>query len=136
MQLGFQTIPKCNASNRYIYRCYKVKIVGCAPGLALRLLLSARVNWALGRLLTILLLQGLPQWLLWLRNHLVHHPLCRSCYTYAYNMRNAIMICNFETSLNRIHTPLPETTRRLKFCKTRNIRILYPEYPDFQEYPG
>ena len=27
------------------------------------------------------------------------------------------MICNFETSLTRIHAPLPETTRRPKFCK-------------------
>ena len=64
--------------------CHKVKIVGCAPELALRLLLSARVNWALGRLLTILLLQGLPLWLLWLRNHLVHNFLRRCYYTYAY----------------------------------------------------
>ena len=61
--------------------CHKVKIVGCAPGLALRLLLSARMNGALGRLLTILLLQGLP---LWLRNDLVHNFLRRGCYTYAY----------------------------------------------------
>ena len=56
-------------------------------------------------------------------------PLCRGCYTYAYDMRNAIMICNFETNRNRTHTPRPETTRRPQFCKTRNIRI-------FSEYPG
>ena len=64
-------------------------------------------------------LLGLLQRLLWLRNHLVHHPFCRGCYTYAYDMRNVIMICNFETSLNRIHAPLPETTRRPQFCKPR-----------------
>ena len=60
------------------------EIVGCAPGVALSLLLSARVRWALGRLPTDLLLRGWPLWLLWLRNHLVHDLLCRGYYTYAY----------------------------------------------------
>ena len=58
-------------------------------GFAFGLLLSTRVSWALGRLPTNLLLRGLPLRLLWLRNHLVHHLLCRGCYTcaYAYDMR-------------------------------------------------
>ena len=58
-------------------------------GLPLRLLLSTRVRWALGRLPTVLLLRGLP---LWLRNHLVHDLLCRGCYTcaYAYDMRECM----------------------------------------------
>ena len=68
------------------------KILGCAPGLTLSLRLSARVRWALGRLPTILLLQGLPLWLLWLRHHLVHNLLRCGCYTcaYAYDMRECM----------------------------------------------
>ena len=67
--------------------------MGHAPGLALRLLLSTRVKWALGRLLTNLLLRGLPLWLLGLRNHLVYNLLRCGCYTYAYayDMRIACM---------------------------------------------
>ena len=63
-------------------------------GLALSLLLGTRVSWALGRLLTNLLLRGLPLQLVWLRNHLVYHLLRRGCYTYAYayDMSNAGMI--------------------------------------------
>ena len=74
--------------------CHKFEIVGCAPGLALSLLLNTRVSWALGRLLATLLLRGLPLGLLWLRNHLVYDLLRRGCYTYAYayDMRNACMI--------------------------------------------
>ena len=41
------------------------------------------------------------------------------------------MICNFEISLNRIHAPLPETTRRPKFCKTRNIRNSIRNFRNF-----
>ena len=72
--------------------CHNLKIEGCAPGLALRLLLSTGVSWALGRLPTILLLQGLPMRLLWLRNHLVHNLLRCGCYTcaYAYDMRECM----------------------------------------------
>ena len=85
MQLGFQTIPKPNAQVIETYiGVIILKIIGHAPGLALRLLLSARVNWALGRLHTILMLWGLPLRLPWLRNHLVYHLLCGGCYTYAY----------------------------------------------------
>ena len=64
----------------------------CAPGLALSLRLSARVRWALGRLPTILLLQGLPLRLLWLRNHLVHNLLRRGYYmcAYAYDMKECM----------------------------------------------
>ena len=63
-------------------------------GLGLSLLLRTGVSWALGQLLMILLLRGLPLRLLWLRNHLVHNFLRRGCYTYAYayDMRNACMI--------------------------------------------
>ena len=71
---------------------HKFKILGYAPGLAFGLLLCTGVNWALGRVLTPLLLLGLLQRLLWLRNHLVHHLLCREYYTYAYDMRNECMI--------------------------------------------
>ena len=74
----------------HIYRCHKFELVGCAPGLALRLLLSTRVSWALGRLPTILLLQGLPLRLIWLRNHLVNNLLRHGCYTYAYDMRECM----------------------------------------------
>ena len=85
MQLGFQIIPKSNAQVIETYiGVIILKIIRHAPGLVLRLLLSAMVNWALGWLLTILLLQGLPLWLLWLRNHLVHNLLRRGCYMYAY----------------------------------------------------
>ena len=47
-------------------------------------------------------LLGLLQRLLCLRNHLVHHPLYRGCYTYAYDMRNAIMICNDRLVIKRV----------------------------------
>ena len=63
--------------------CHNLKIEGCAPGLALRLLLSTGVSWALGRLLANLLLRGWPLRLLWLRNHYVYGSLGSSVYTYA-----------------------------------------------------
>ena len=67
---------------------HNLKIIGHAPGLAFGLLLRARVNWALGRVLVNLLL-GLLRLLLGLRNHLVHDlPSC-GFYTYAIAMRNA-----------------------------------------------
>ena len=74
--------------------CHKFEIIGCAPGLALSLLLRTGVSWALGQLPTILLLRGLPLQLMWLRNHLVYHLLRGGCYTYAYayDMRKACMI--------------------------------------------
>ena len=57
MQLGFQAIPKPNAQVIETYiGVIILKIIRHAQGLVLRLLLSAMVNWALGRLLTILLL--------------------------------------------------------------------------------
>jgi len=59
-----------------------------APGLALELLLKARVNWALGRVLENLLL-GLLRLLLGLHDHLVHDLLSCGFYTYAYAMRDA-----------------------------------------------
>ena len=61
--------------------------------LAFGLLLSARLNWALGRVLTPLLLLGLLWQLLWLHNHLVDNlPRC-GCYTYAPDMKiNAMQI--------------------------------------------
>ena len=63
-------------------------------GFAFELLLRTGVSWALGRLLTSLLLRGLPLRLLWLRNHLVYNLLYCDCCTYAYtyDMRNACMI--------------------------------------------
>ena len=48
--------------------------MGHAPGLALRLLLSARVSWALVRVLTPLIL-GLCRLLLRCRNHLEYGAL-------------------------------------------------------------
>jgi len=45
------------------------------------------------------------------------------------------MICNFETSLNRIHTPLPETTRRPEFCKNPEYPDFNPKFPEFPQYP-
>ena len=63
------------------------KIIGHAPGLALRLLLHTGVSRALGRLPTDLLLRGWPLWLLWLRNHLVYDSFSGGVYTYAYDMR-------------------------------------------------
>ena len=59
--------------------------MGHAPGLALRLLLSARVRRALGRVLTPLLL-GLLRLHLRCRNHLKHGVLNCGCYTNAYEM--------------------------------------------------
>ena len=59
--------------------------MGHAPGLALHLLLSARVRRALGRVFTPLLL-GLLRLLLWCRNHLKYGALSCGCYTYAYEM--------------------------------------------------
>ena len=61
--------------------------MGCAPGLALRLLLNTGVSWALGRLPVNLLLRGLPLQLLWFRNHLIYDLLRHGRYTYAYDMR-------------------------------------------------
>jgi len=51
----------------------------------LRLLLSARVRRALGRVLTPLLL-GLRRLLLRCRNHLKYGALSCGCYTYAYEI--------------------------------------------------
>ena len=59
--------------------------MGHAPGLALRLLLSARVSWALVRELTPLIL-GLCRLLLRCRNHLEYVALSCGCYTYAYEI--------------------------------------------------
>ena len=67
---------------------HNLKIIGHAPGLAFGLLLRARVNWALGRVLVNLLL-GLLRLLLGLRNHLVHDLLGCGFYTYAIAIRNA-----------------------------------------------
>ena len=50
---------------------------------------GTRVNWALERVLTPLLLLGLLQRHRWLRNHLVHDLLGCGFYTYAIAMRNA-----------------------------------------------
>ena len=61
-------------------------------GFAFELLLRTGVSWALGRLLTSLLLRGLPLRLLWLRNHLVYDLLRRGRYTYAYAHENTCMI--------------------------------------------
>ena len=70
---------------------HKFKILGYVPGLAFGLLLCTGVNWALGRVLTPLLLLGLLWRLLWLRNHLVDNLLRCGCFTYGYDMRNACM---------------------------------------------
>ena len=59
--------------------------MGHTPGLALRLLLSARIRRALGRVLTPLLL-GLLRLLLWRRNHFEHDVLNGGCYTNAYEI--------------------------------------------------
>ena len=94
MQLGFPLILKPNAQVIETW-CHKFEIIGHALGLALSLLLSTGVNWALGLVLTpLVLLRGLPLRLLWLRNHLVYHHLRRGCYTYAYayDMSNVGMI--------------------------------------------
>ena len=84
-----------------MYRCHKFEIIGHAPGLAFGLLLRARVNWALGRVLVNLLL-GLLRLLLGLRNHLVHNLLYGGCYTYAYDMRNVIMTCNGKLVIEQV----------------------------------
>ena len=68
--------------------CHKFEIIGHAPGLAFGLLLGTGVKWALGQVLTPLLLLGLLQWLRWLRNHLVHDLLGSGFYTYEIAMRN------------------------------------------------
>ena len=60
--------------------CHKFEIIGHAPGLAFGLLQGIGVNWALGRVLTPLLLLGLL--------HLVHDLLGCGFYTYAIAMRN------------------------------------------------
>ena len=82
--------------------CHKFEIIGHAPGLALSLLLSTRVSWTSGQLPTNPLLWGLPLRLLWLRNYLVYDLLCRGCYTYAYDMSNAIMTCNDKLVIERV----------------------------------
>ena len=65
--------------------------MGHAPGLALRLLLSARVRRALGQVLTPLLL-GLLRLLLWSRDRLKHDALSCGRYTnaYTYGMRECM----------------------------------------------
>ena len=76
--------------------------MGYAPWLAFGLLLlRARLNWALGRVLVSFLLLGLLQRRLWLRNHLLYHLLRSGCYTYAhaYDMRDASMIYNNNLTL-------------------------------------
>ena len=50
------------------------------------MLLDTELSWALGRVLTILLL-NLPLLLLWPVDHLVHGSLGGSVYTYANDMR-------------------------------------------------
>ena len=84
MQLEFQLISKPNAQVIDTYIGVIILFNRLCTGLALSLLLSARVSWALGQLPTNLLLRGLPLRLLWLRNHLLHNLLRRGCYTYAY----------------------------------------------------
>ena len=54
-------------------------------GACLALLLNTRINRALGRVLTPLLL-GLRRLLLRCRNHLKDGALGRGCYTYAYEI--------------------------------------------------
>ena len=71
---------------------HNLKIIGHAPGLAFGLLLRARVNWALGRVLVNLLL-GLLWLLLGLRSHLVHN-LVRGVYTYEKMSCNMRIACN------------------------------------------
>ena len=61
---------------------YNLKILGYTPGLAFGLLLRASVHWALGRVLTSLLL-GLFRLLLRLRDHLVYGFLSHGFYMYA-----------------------------------------------------
>ena len=75
--------------------CHKFEIIGHAPGLAFMLLLSTRVNWALGRVLINLLLRRLLLRLLWLRDHLINHPLRCGCYTYAYDISQ----CKYDVQL-------------------------------------
>ena len=86
MQLEFQPISIRNAQVIDIHiDGINLKLIGCAPGLALRLLLDTRFNRALGRVLTPLLL-GLRRLLLWCRNHLKYGALNCGCYTYAYEI--------------------------------------------------
>ena len=63
-----------------------LKVIGHAPGLAFGLLLDTGLSWALGWVLTILLL-NLPLLLLWPDDHLVHGSLGGGVYTYANDMR-------------------------------------------------
>ena len=86
---------------KYIYMCHKFEIIGHASGLAFGLLLDTGLSWALGRVLVNLLLGSL-RLLLGLRNHLVHNLLYGGCYTYAYDMRNAIMTCNDKLVIERV----------------------------------
>ena len=65
--------------------CHNLKLIGCALGLALRLLLNTGVRRALGRVLTPLLL-GLRRLLLRGRDHLKYGALSCGCYTYAYEI--------------------------------------------------
>ena len=62
------------------------QIIGCAPGLAFGLLLDTGLSWALGRVLTSLLL-NLPLLLLWPGDRLVHGSFSGGVYTYAYDIR-------------------------------------------------
>jgi len=48
------------------------------------------------------LLLGLLRLLLGFRNNLVHNLLYGGCYTYAYDMRNAIMTCNDKLVIERV----------------------------------
>jgi hypothetical protein len=86
MQLEFQPISIRNAQVIDIHiDGINLKLIGCAPGLALRLLLDTRFNRALGRVLTPLFL-GLRRLLLRCRNHLKYGVLSCGCYTYAYGI--------------------------------------------------
>ena len=89
--------------------------MGHAPGLALRLLLSARVSWALVRVLTPLIL-GLCRLLLRCRNHLEYGALSCGCYTYAYEINEC------------------SSMMRLLYYKWNDLRIVRTQAADRPPY--
>ena len=93
--------------------------MGHAPGLALHLLLSARVRRALGRVLTPLLL-GLLRLLLRGRNYLIRDSLGGGFYMHAYEM----IECNTNYTISKLRNKM---SCGLSAPKWRTVRSTIPQ---------
>ena len=122
MQVGFQIIPKPNAQVIVMYIGVIIWNKRMCTGACLR---AAARHWAQLGLgpgahnSPAELAPAAPVARRSTRTRLLRRRHLHVC---IWHENACSMICNFETSLNRIHAPLSKTTRRPHFWKTRNIR--------------